>query len=131
MFRAPRQPSVCTARVCRKNYASWAFDGREKIPCPKKMTSRMWRNLENGIRLEGETTLTGENNKNGLVHGYVLAGGGSTRFGGDKALAIFDGTPMLLRMKTLLRSVVKKVRVIAPPQKYASVGITSVADRWE
>ena len=72
-----------------------------------------------------------ENNQNGLVQGYVLAGGGSTRFGGDKALAIFDGTPMLLRMQTLLRSVVKDMRVIAPAQKYASVGITSVADRWE
>jgi molybdenum cofactor guanylyltransferase len=75
--------------------------------------------------------LIGENSKNGLAHGYVLAGGGSTRFGGDKALAIFDGTPMLLRMQALLRSVVKDVRVIAPPQKYASVGITSVGDHWE
>jgi molybdopterin-guanine dinucleotide biosynthesis protein A len=75
--------------------------------------------------------LSDENSKNGLVQGYVLAGGGSTRFGGDKALAIFDGTPMLLRMQTLLRSVVNDVLVIAPPHRYAPVGISGVADRWE
>lgn len=82
-------------------------------------------------QVDGKPTLSDENSENGLVQGYVLAGGGSTRFGGDKALAVFDGTPMLLRMQTLLRSVVNDVLVIAPPDRYASVGISGVADRWE
>jgi molybdopterin-guanine dinucleotide biosynthesis protein A len=65
-----------------------------------------------------------------LVHGYVLAGGGSTRFGRDKALMEIDGKPMLLRMSGLLASVASEVNVVAPPSRYASLGVKSVADRW-
>ena len=66
-----------------------------------------------------------------VVRGYVLAGGGSTRFGQDKALADIDGEPMLLRMRALLRRVATDVHVIAPLRKYASLGVTGVPDRWE
>jgi molybdenum cofactor guanylyltransferase len=65
-----------------------------------------------------------------LVKGYVLAGGGSTRFGQDKALVEFDGQPMLLRMRELLSGVVGDVTVIAAEAKYASIGVQSVADQW-
>lgn len=65
-----------------------------------------------------------------LVRGYVLAGGGSTRFGQDKALAEIDGTPMLTRMCQLLAAATSEVRVVAAPGKYASLGIEAVADRW-
>jgi molybdopterin-guanine dinucleotide biosynthesis protein A len=65
------------------------------------------------------------------VKGYVLAGGGSTRFGRDKALVEMDGAPMLLRMRVLLSSVTADVQVIAAPHKYAAVGVTSIPDRWE
>jgi molybdopterin-guanine dinucleotide biosynthesis protein A len=65
-----------------------------------------------------------------LVNGYVLAGGGSTRFGRDKALVEMDGTPMLLRMRTLLGEMTKQVNVIAAPEKYAALGITGIADLW-
>ena len=65
------------------------------------------------------------------VRGYVLAGGGSTRFGQDKALVEIDGAPMLLRMRALLGRVATEVPVIAPLQKYAALGITGVPDRWE
>lgn len=66
-----------------------------------------------------------------LVNGYVLAGGGSTRFGRDKALVEIEGAPMLLRMRALLGEVTTQVNVIAAPGKYAALGITSIADRWE
>jgi molybdopterin-guanine dinucleotide biosynthesis protein A len=66
-----------------------------------------------------------------LVNGYVLAGGGSTRFGRDKALVEIDNAPMLLRMRALLGEVTTQVNVIAAPGKYAALGITSIADRWE
>jgi molybdopterin-guanine dinucleotide biosynthesis protein A len=72
-----------------------------------------------------------ENASEGSVRGYVLAGGGSTRFGRDKALVEMAGSPMLLRMSALLREITNQVNVIAAPDKYAALGITGVGDRWE
>jgi molybdopterin-guanine dinucleotide biosynthesis protein A len=72
-----------------------------------------------------------ENPTRRSVQGYVLAGGGSTRFGRDKALVEIDGVPMLLRMRTLLGAVAQPVNVIAPPLRYAALGIASMRDRWE
>ncbi len=63
--------------------------------------------------------------------GYVLAGGGSTRFGQDKALVEFDGAPMLLRMRALLAAITDSVHVIAAPHRYASLGVNAIGDRWE
>lgn len=64
------------------------------------------------------------------VTGYVLAGGGSTRFGQDKALVEVGGTPMLGRMIELLRRVTKEVKIVATAKKYATFGVTMVEDRW-
>src|SRR2546423_5615048 len=64
------------------------------------------------------------------VRGFVLAGGASARFGRDKALVEFDGRPMLLRMRDLVRGVLGRATVIASPGKYASIGVESIADRW-
>jgi len=73
----------------------------------------------------------GDGTETKLVLGYVLAGGGSTRFGRDKALVEIGGAPMLLRMRSLLSDVTKEVNVIAASQKYAALGVTSIGDRWE
>jgi molybdopterin-guanine dinucleotide biosynthesis protein A len=73
----------------------------------------------------------GDSKETKPVLGYVLAGGGSTRFGRDKALIEIGGAPMLLRMRSLLGVVAKEVNVIAAPHKYAALGITSISDRWE
>jgi molybdenum cofactor guanylyltransferase len=67
----------------------------------------------------------------GIAQAYLLAGGGSTRFGRDKVLVEIDGVPMLLRMRALLGEVSQAVTVIAPPLRYAAVGVTAVSDRWE
>lgn len=64
------------------------------------------------------------------IAGYVLAGGGSTRFGHDKALAEIGGKPMVLRMCESLRSVTEKVIVVAGPEKYLGLGLQIIADRW-
>ena len=65
------------------------------------------------------------------VHGYVLAGGGSTRFGRDKALAEIDGKPMVLRMRELLVTVVTGgVNLVAAPGKYSNLGLSTLTDRW-
>jgi len=62
--------------------------------------------------------------------GYVLAGGGSTRFGQDKALVEVGGKAMLARMIELLRGVTKEVRIVAAPGKYEVFGAEIVEDRW-
>ena len=51
-------------------------------------------------------------------HGFVQAGGGSTRFGADKALAKFAGKTMLQRTGELLANVCDQVLVVAPSGKY-------------
>jgi molybdopterin-guanine dinucleotide biosynthesis protein A len=62
--------------------------------------------------------------------GYVMAGGGSTRFGRDKALVEVAGTPMLSRMLELGHGVTKKVKIVGPPEKYAEFGVEVVRDQW-
>jgi molybdopterin-guanine dinucleotide biosynthesis protein A len=65
-----------------------------------------------------------------MVAGYVLAGGGSTRFGRDKALVEFGGRPMLARMIELMESAAGKVKLVALPGKYAGYDVEIVADQW-
>ncbi len=64
------------------------------------------------------------------VAGYILAGGGSRRFGRDKALAEVGGRPMLVRMIELLQSVTRPVKIVGVPGKYAAFGTEIVEDRW-
>jgi molybdenum cofactor guanylyltransferase len=64
------------------------------------------------------------------VGGYVLAGGGSTRFGRDKALVEFAGEPMLARMIELMKNSVQEVKVVAARGKYNDFETEIVEDRW-
>jgi molybdopterin-guanine dinucleotide biosynthesis protein A len=64
------------------------------------------------------------------VGAYVLAGGGSTRFGRDKALVEFDGKPMLARMIELMRSSAPEVRIVSALGRYAGFKTDIVEDRW-
>ncbi len=64
------------------------------------------------------------------VAAYVLAGGGSTRFGRDKALVEIGGRPMIARMIELLQSVTTEVKIVAVPGKYAEFGAEIVEDQW-
>lgn len=73
--------------------------------------------------------MTGEE-PSAKVAGYVLGGGGSTRFGRDKALAEIGGRFMLIRMRDLLEDVTTRVRAVAAQSKYADLGVDVVADRW-
>ena len=64
------------------------------------------------------------------VAGYILAGGGSTRFGRDKALVEVGGRPMISRMSELVRSVTRQMKIVAAPGKYDAFGVEIVEDRW-
>jgi len=63
-------------------------------------------------------------------HGFVQAGGGSTRFGADKAMVSLGGKTMLQRTGELLASVCHDVTVIAPAGKYADAPWPVLVDRW-
>jgi molybdenum cofactor guanylyltransferase len=65
-----------------------------------------------------------------IVHGFVQAGGGSTRFGSDKALVLLDGKTMLQRTGELLGSVCHDVTIVAAAGKYADAPWPVIADRW-
>ena len=64
------------------------------------------------------------------VFGYVQAGGGSTRFGVDKALVELEGKSMLQRTCELLAPVCKTVRIIAATEKYPHAPVPIVTDKW-
>ena len=60
---------------------------------------------------------------------YILAGGKSSRFGSDKALAIVDGQPLVRRISERVRPQVSNVTVIAERKdKYADLGLRTLAD---
>jgi molybdopterin-guanine dinucleotide biosynthesis protein A len=61
---------------------------------------------------------------------YVLAGGGSTRFGSDKARAVIDGAPLLVHAAESLAAVARDVTVVAAvSEAYADLGFRTIADR--
>ena len=63
-------------------------------------------------------------------HGYVQAGGGSTRFGTDKALVLLGGKTMLQRTGELLAKVTGDVTIVAAEGKYADAPWPRIGDRW-
>jgi molybdopterin-guanine dinucleotide biosynthesis protein A len=65
-----------------------------------------------------------------ILRGFVQAGGGSTRFGTDKALVQLSGKTMLQRTGELLGSVCDEVTIVAPAGKYANAAWPVLADRW-
>lgn len=71
-------------------------------------------------------------NSNSAVRGYVLAGGGSTRFGRDKALVEFGATPLLLSIVSLLQRNTTSVAVVAHVEKYRHLAaqFEILEDRW-
>lgn len=64
------------------------------------------------------------------VLGFVQAGGGSTRFGTDKALVKLAGKTMLQRTGELLESVCDRVTVVAPALRYGDTVWPALADSW-
>ena len=64
------------------------------------------------------------------VLGYVQAGGGSTRFGKDKALVELGGKTMLARTTELLASVCSQAMIVAAEGKYAGAPAPLLIDRW-
>ena len=64
------------------------------------------------------------------LKGFVLAGGRSRRMGQDKALMRVAGKPLVLRAAEILRPVVRTVTLLAPPDRYRTLGLPVLADLW-
>lgn len=62
--------------------------------------------------------------------GYVQAGGGSTRFGSDKSLALLEGKTMLARTVDLVASVCPVTAIVALSSRYPGAPAPVVEDRW-
>ncbi|HTP70211.1 MAG TPA: molybdenum cofactor guanylyltransferase [Dongiaceae bacterium] len=65
-----------------------------------------------------------------IVHGFVQAGGGSTRFGRDKALVELGGQSMLARTTELVAKTCDSVRIVAPSAKYSEASAPILEDRY-
>ncbi len=62
--------------------------------------------------------------------GFVQAGGGSTRFGTDKALVRIGGETMLARTVGVVGKVCDTVRIVASETKYEGAPAAVLADRY-
>jgi molybdopterin-guanine dinucleotide biosynthesis protein A len=64
-----------------------------------------------------------------MTPAYILAGGRSSRFGSDKALADVDGVPLVRRVADAAADAGCPVIVVADvADKYAHLGLTTIAD---
>ena len=60
---------------------------------------------------------------------YILAGGRSRRYGSDKARALLDGQPLLVRVASQLEGIASTIRVVArAPGSYDDLGFPTLAD---
>lgn len=65
------------------------------------------------------------------IAGFILAGGASSRMGRDKGLLDFGGVPLILHTARLLESLVAEVTVVGSPQRYAALGLRTIADEGD
>jgi len=72
----------------------------------------------------------GEEKLRGAFRAYVLAGGASSRFGSDKALARLGGKTVLSRMCTLMERAAGSVSVVTAAGRYPDFRAVTVPDRW-
>jgi molybdenum cofactor guanylyltransferase len=64
------------------------------------------------------------------IAGYVVAGGGSTRFGQDKARAQLGGKSMLRKMCGLVDDTIGSVSVVSPRHRYDDFDVWITEDLW-
>jgi molybdopterin-guanine dinucleotide biosynthesis protein A len=63
------------------------------------------------------------------IAAFILAGGASSRMGREKGLLKFGGEPLVVRTASLIEPLVTEVTVIGPPERYAILGLRTLADQ--
>jgi molybdenum cofactor guanylyltransferase len=64
------------------------------------------------------------------MSGFILAGGGSSRMGRDKARLELGGVPLILRTARLVESVAGAPAIIGNPEAYRAFDLPAIADDW-
>jgi molybdopterin-guanine dinucleotide biosynthesis protein A len=64
------------------------------------------------------------------IFGFVQAGGASSRFGSDKALALLNGKSLLTRTALLVADVCPNVKIVSSTEAHARSGIAVLRDGW-
>jgi len=65
-----------------------------------------------------------------LISAYILAGGGSSRFGSDKARALVNGRPLISHVARSIAPAVSDITVVADRRnKYSDLGLRTITDR--
>lgn len=63
------------------------------------------------------------------LRGYVLAGGGSRRFGADKARALLRGKPLVVHAAEVVEQACGDVAVVSAPERsYEDLGLRTIVD---
>jgi molybdenum cofactor guanylyltransferase len=73
--------------------------------------------------------VTAEESPPGIA-GFVLAGGGSTRFGQDKSLVRIGNQILLVRLCSVLGAATRSATIVGSAERYSGFGVECVADRW-
>ncbi|HXW61131.1 MAG TPA: molybdenum cofactor guanylyltransferase [Candidatus Acidoferrales bacterium] len=63
-------------------------------------------------------------------HGYILAGGESSRMGSAKGLLEIGGEPMVVRTARLVESITGTATVIGRTSRYETLGLQVIDDDW-
>jgi molybdopterin-guanine dinucleotide biosynthesis protein A len=63
------------------------------------------------------------------VAAFILAGGVSSRMGREKGLLELGGEPLIVRTARLIEPLVSEVTIVGPPERYAALGIHTIADQ--
>jgi molybdopterin-guanine dinucleotide biosynthesis protein A len=64
------------------------------------------------------------------ISGYIQAGGGSTRFGSDKAMAVFEGKSLLRRTAELVEETCGTAKIVSSSAAYGDSGLSVLRDAW-
>jgi molybdopterin-guanine dinucleotide biosynthesis protein A len=62
--------------------------------------------------------------------GFILAGGGSSRMGRDKALLQLNGVAVVVRTARLVETVSRATTIVGAPERLGELGFTVIADDW-
>ena len=65
----------------------------------------------------------------GQISAFILAGGVSSRMGQDKGLLEVGGEPLIVRTARLVEPLVAGVTVVGSPERYAVLGLRTIADQ--